>query len=156
MTRWQRWSFHVLMTASAVSGAVYLWMRYLLESDDPFSVINHPWQPAMLSVHLLTAPAIVLLFGIVFQSHIARKLDSPDRTNRRSGWTSLLTFGVMASSGYLLQVVTSPLAVQLVWGLHLASSGAFVVGYAVHLVLGFNLLRTFLLRRRAAVAVSES
>ncbi len=131
-------------------------MRYLLEADDPFSVINHPWQPAMLGVHLLTAPAVILLFGIVFQSHIARKLDSPDRTNRRSGWTSLLTFGVMASSGYLLQVVTSPLTVQLVWGLHLASSGAFVVGYTVHLVLGFNLLRTFLLRRRAAVAVSES
>ena len=156
MTRWQRWSFNLVTAASALSGLVYLWMRYLIEADDPFSVINHPWQPVMLNVHLLTAPVIILLFGIVFQSHIARKIDSPDRMNRRSGWTSLLTFGLMAASGYVLQVVTSPLAVQILWGLHLASSGVFVVGYAVHLVLGLDLLRTFLRRRPTTITVPGS
>ena len=139
-----------------MTGLAYLWMRYVLVSSDPFSVINHPWQPAMLKIHLLAAPGLILIFGIVFQSHIARKLGSPDRANRRSGWLSLVTFALMTASGYLLQTVTSPTAVQLVWWLHLASSGVFTVGYTTHLLLGLSQLRSLAGRSGTTVATSES
>ena len=60
MKRWEVWSFHILTMIVTLSGTVYLWMKYLLKTDDPFSVINHPWQPAMLAAHVLTSPALLL------------------------------------------------------------------------------------------------
>lgn len=141
MSRWERWCFNLLGAAVAISGAAYFWARYLLRSDDPFAVVNHPWQPGLLAVHIVASPLLVMLFGMVFRAHVLKKLASPRPPARRSGWTSLLCFGVMALSGYLLQVASSPGLVRtLVW-VHVASSVLFVFGYAAHLVAGWRLPR---------------
>jgi len=63
MKRWEAWSFHILTLIVTVSGIVYFWMKYLLKTDDPFSVINHPGQPAMLKTHILAAPLFILRQG---------------------------------------------------------------------------------------------
>ena len=103
------------------------------------AVINHPWQPAMLALHVLAAPISVAFFGMVFRSHTVKKLASTSPANRRSGWTSLVSFAAMALSGYALQVAADPRWIAaLVW-LHVGTSLVFLVGYGLHLVIGWRL-----------------
>lgn len=142
MSSWQKWSLNLLTLANSVSGMAYLWMRYVLEHTDPFSVINHPWQPFMLNLHVLSAPPLLVMFGILVQSHIARKLKTSYLPNRRSGWFALIAFAVMVASGYLLPILTNPLFLRLTLITHLGSSGVFVIGYGAHLAIGLRMART--------------
>ena len=141
MTWWEHWSFNTLHVLVAATGVVYFWMKYLLATDDPFAVVNHPWEPAMLAVHVIAAPAFIAFFGMLFRSHTLRKILSPDPANRRSGWTSLISFSAMALSGYLIQVATSPLLLNVAIWTHMATSTVFVVGYTSHLVIGWRVNR---------------
>lgn len=139
MTWWERWgfnTFHVIVTGT---GIVYFYMKYAMTTDDPFAVVNHPWQSATLSAHILAAPLFVAFFGMLFRSHSFRKLRSRKPANRRSGWTSLLSFTVMALSGYLIQVATTPALITLFIWTHVAASAVFVIGYGVHLVNGWRI-----------------
>ncbi len=141
MTRWERWTFNAFHGLVAVTGIVYFYMKYLLAPTDPFAVVNHPWQPAMLSTHVVAAPVFIAFFGMLFRSHTLRKILSPDPRNRRSGWTSVISFSAMALSGYLLQVASSPAWVTACIWAHVATSLLFVVGYTVHLVVGWRVNR---------------
>jgi hypothetical protein len=137
MKPWEHRSFNVVAGLVTLTGLAYLVMKVFMESDDPFALVNHPWQPTMLSLHVVAAPILVLFFGMIFRSHTLKKLQSHLASNRRTGWTTLTSFGSMALSGYLLQVVTVPAWLDaLVW-VHVAASLIFVVGYSVHLVIGW-------------------
>ncbi len=137
MKPWEHRSFNVVAGLVTLTGLAYLVMKVFMESDDPFALVNHPWQPTMLSLHVVAAPILVLFFGMIFRSHTLTKLQSHLASNRRTGWTTLTSFGSMALSGYLLQVVTVPAWLDaLVW-VHVAASLIFVVGYSVHLVIGW-------------------
>ncbi len=141
MKWWEQWAFNALHGVVAVTGIGYFYMKHLVTAVDPFAVINHPWQPAMLSVHVLAAPLFIAFFGMLFRSHTLKKLTSPNAGNRRSGWMSLLSFSAMALSGYLLQVASSPgLLTVMVWA-HVATSVIFVAGYSLHLFIGWRLGR---------------
>ncbi len=141
MKWWEQWAFNLFHGIVAVTGIVYLYMRYVMTAIDPFAVINHPWQPAMLSLHVVAAPIFIAFFGMLFRSHTLRKLLSPDAGNRRTGWMSLISFSTMALTGYLLQVASSPTGLSvLVWA-HVSTSLVFVAGYSVHLVIAWRLSR---------------
>ena len=138
MTWWERWAFNAFHTIVAVTGVGYFFMKYAMTTDDPFALINHPWQPAMLSLHVVAAPFFIAFFGMLFRSHTVRKLLSPNRANRRTGWTSLLSFSAMAVSGYLIQVASNPALITVLIWTHIATSTLFVIGYGVHLVIGWR------------------
>lgn len=141
MKRWERWTFNILALAVTVTGFAYFWMKYGMDANDPFAVVNHPWQMAMLNLHLLASPAFVLIFGIVLNSHVMRKLRATRLPNRRTGYTSLGTFAAMVVSGYLLQVTSSEPWLQGLVVLHVASGGVFAVAYGIHLVISAQLTR---------------
>ncbi len=138
MTRWERWGFNAFHSVVAVTGVAYFYMKYVMASDDPFAIINHPWQPAMLSIHLIAAPFFIAFFGMLFRSHSIRKILSPNRANRRTGWMSLISFSAMALSGYLIQVAAAPALITLLIWTHIATSTLFVVGYGIHIVIGYR------------------
>ena len=140
MRPWERRSFNGLNIVVAITGFAYLYMKYALRSDDPFAVVNHPWQSSMLSLHVFLAPFVILLFGIVLRSHIIKKLISNSRPDRRTGWISLVSFSTMALSGYLLQVATSVAWLKAFMVLHIGTSVVFIIGYGAHLVIGWRLL----------------
>ena len=140
MSRWERWSFNTLHAVVAATGVAYFSVKYLIVVDDPFAVINHPWQPTLLAAHVVAAPLFIALFGIVFRSHTLRKLLSPIPSNRRTGWTSLVSFSAMALSGYLLQVASDPTWLRVLVWTHVLTSGAFVVGYGAHLIIGWRMM----------------
>ena len=139
MIWWERWAFNALHTVVGVTGFVYLYMKLVLVTDDPFAIINHPWQPAMLAIHVVAAPVFIAFFGMLFRSHSLRKLRSGNPDNRRSGWTSIIGFSTMALSGYFIQVGTSPAFITFSIWLHIVTGTLFVVGYSVHLVNGWRL-----------------
>jgi len=139
MTWWEQWVFNLLHGVVAVTGALYLYMKYVLTTTDPFAVINHPWQPATLSVHIVAAPVFIAFFGMLFRSHTLRQLVSPNPGNRRTGWTSLISFSSMAVTGYLLQVASSSGWLTLLVWAHVSTSLVFVAGYSTHLVIGWRL-----------------
>ena len=135
---WERWLFNALHGIVAATGLAYLYMKYVLVADDPFAIVNHPWQPAMLSWHVIAAPFFIAVFGMLLRSHTLRKILSPSRHNRRTGWTSLLSFTAMAVSGYLIQVAPTPALVTAGIWTHVAASLLFVAGYTAHFVIGWR------------------
>ena len=141
MNRWHSWLSHIVTVIVGVSGIVYLWMKYFMATGDPFAIVNHPLQPMMLNLHVFAAPLLVFLFGVMFESHIQRKLKIGNTSNRRSGLAAAGTFGVMVVSGYLLQVSTVTALSRAALILHLVSSGIFLLSYAVHQVVNFRLWR---------------
>ena len=142
MNPWERWSFNALHVVVAATGVAYFYMKYLLRSDDPFAVINHPWESSMLAVHIMAAPFFILIFGILLRSHILTKLLSNNRPARRSGWLSILSFTGMAVSGYLLQIGADQVWLRVLMVTHIGTSVVFVIGYVTHLVVGWRLPKT--------------
>ena len=149
MSAWERWSLHVLTSVVGLTGLAHGAMKYLMSPADPFDVVNHPWQPVVLALHIVAAPLLVLVVGMTVRSHIVPKL-SNGRSNRRSGFVAIVTFLVMTMSGYLLQVVTGPAVARLTLWVHLVSATLFLVIFLVHLVVGRRLLAV---KRRTAGAV---
>lgn len=141
MRPWERWAFNLVALAVAASGFAYFGMKYLIQPDDPFAVVNHPWQSAMLHLHVLASPPFVLVFGVILNSHIMKKLRATRIPNRKTGLASLGTFVVMILSGYLLQVATSEVWLQRLVILHVASSAVFTIAYGTHLVISYKLVR---------------
>ena len=141
MKPWERRAFNVMAAVVAVTGFAYFWMKYFLQSDDPFAVVNHPWQPAMLTLHLLASPPFILVFGIILNSHIIKKLRATRMPNRRTGLLSLATFAAMLGSGYLLQVSMDERWLQALVAVHVGSGALFVVTYGAHLIISSRLLR---------------
>jgi len=143
MKRWEAWSFHILTLIVTVSGIVYFWMKYLLKTDDPFSVINHPGQPAMLKTHILAAPLFILAAGIMINSHIVKKLQNKSaRTNRLSGLILLFSFALMVASGYLLQAVSTPALTLVLAGIHIGAGILFAGAYFTHQAINFLLVKS--------------
>ena len=141
MKRWERWTFNSVTLVVAVTGFAYLWMKYALVQQDPFAIVNHPWETAMLNLHVIASPVFILVFGIIFNSHVMKKFRATGLPNRRSGYTSLGTFAVMVLSGYLLQINSDERWLQALVILHIGSGVVFSVVYAAHLVISARLAR---------------
>ena len=153
MKTWERWTFGISTLGVALTGLAYFWMKNFVVSDDPFAVVNHPWQGAMLAAHVVLAPLLVLMFGILLNGHVLKKLGAKNVPNRRSGLFSFGTFFVMTISGYLLQVVTSDAWLSALVAAHVVSGVAFSVVYAAHLVISVRLARVQAARRVQIEAV---
>lgn len=141
MNGWERRGLHGLVTVVSLSGAVYFWLKYGLEPVDPFAVINHPWQPVLLDLHLLSAPILLVWLGAVWRNHVTQKLRKGVTPNRRSGWLIVFTVPPMVLSGYLLQVLTDPLARQIMVAVHVGTGGLFALAYLAHGLVSLRLRR---------------
>ena len=115
----------------AGTGIVYGVMRYALTPADPMAVVNHPWQPALQHWHVLSAPTLVFAVGLIWRRHVWAGLKTRGRAFR-SGLTLALTAFPMVVSGYLLQVSIDDDWRRRWIGVHLVTSGLWVVGLVLH------------------------
>lgn len=134
MSRIQLVWLHASVALTTVTGAVFAWMKYFMSGADEFSVVNHPWQPHMLAVHVVVAPLALFVLGWVFSNHMLPKYRFGNGANRKSGVGSMILIVPMALSGYLLQVSTSEALREAMAISHWISSGLFAIAYAVHLI----------------------
>lgn len=123
------WTSATVMT---VTGVVIAWMDYVMKPADAFAVVNHPWQPALLKLHILSAPILVFGIGMIFMRHIWPHFRAGLTKGRRSGITSMLLTIPMILTGYALQVLTSTGWLTAVGYAHFALGTAFGIGGAVH------------------------
>jgi len=148
MTRFERLLLQISTLLSALSGVIFLGMKYLLENDDPFSILGHPWQPHMLAIHVLVGPLVVFALGLISREHVlGRYLNGAKKGGRRSGASTILLAAPMILSGYFLQVVTGEtLRIALVV-LHVATGALFAGMFFWH-------LRAAAVRRREAARIA--
>ncbi len=132
MSRFERWSVWTTSAATIASGAVYLWMKYLMVSDEPYAVINHPLQPLVLKIHILVSPLLVFALGLIAVKHVAKHLRLESRAGRRSGLLLAGSAAPMVVSGYLIQVLTDEKWLQIATLTHLVSGTLFALGAAAH------------------------
>lgn len=141
MRRWEKWSLNALALVVALTGFGYFWMKYLVQSSDPFAVVNHPWQVPALNLHVVASPFFILVVGIVFNSHVIKKLRTSRLPNRRSGYTSLVTFAAMVLSGYLLQISVDTSWLKALMIVHVTAGVVFSIAYGAHLLISLRLVR---------------
>ena len=132
MTAFERWSVWSTSLATAVTGFVYLWMKYFMTPVDPWSVIKSPLQPWVLKSNILVAPLLVFSVGLVALKHIWRHFRSARRTARRTGITTALVLGPMVISGYLIQSVTADGALRVVAITHIVTGCVYAAGLLAH------------------------
>jgi len=139
VSRAQILTLHASAAAATVSGAVFAWMKYFMKSDDPFAVANHPWQPYMLSLHVVAAPVLLFALGWIFQGHILGKLaGNGGRPRRATGIAAMTLIAPMVLSAYLMQVFTGEGLHRAMTVTHWISSGLFVFAYGGHLAVRKN------------------
>jgi hypothetical protein len=132
MLRAHTWVVHGANLIVGGTGLVYGWMRYFAEAEDPFSVVNHPWQPQLQHLHILSAPVLVFAGGLIWSSHIAHNWRAGSRRGRRTGVTLAALLAPMILSGYALQISVED-SWRTIWmWLHLATSGLWLLLAIVH------------------------
>jgi hypothetical protein len=134
----EMWAMHLSSLLVGGTGLVYAWMVYLAEPVDPYSVVHHPWQPAVQHLHVLVAPLLVFVSGMIWRRHIWSSWRLGVRARRRSGLSLALSLIPMIVSGYLVQVTVEE-SWRNVWSwVHLAASLLWLLGYLVHQFFGFK------------------
>jgi hypothetical protein len=132
MNRFERWAVWSTSVATFVTGVIYLWMKYLLVSADPFAVVNHPWQPLVLKIHILVAPLLVFSIGLVSLRHVWRHLRSATRDGRRTGLVTFVALGPMILTGYLIQANTHEALLRAMALAHIGLGLLYGVGLLLH------------------------
>lgn len=137
----------------AVSGSVFAILKYLVVSDDPDALVNHPWQPFFLKMHVLSAPALVFAVGVVFMKHVWKQWRSKTPPGRKTGATVFLLLAPMVASGYLIQTVADRSVLWWIVAVHLVTGLGYVVAIGGHQIRALAVARAR--RRRAAAIVAR-
>ncbi len=134
MNRIDQWLLYVANALVGGTGLVYAWMRYLLKPVDEFAVANHPWQPDVQHLHILTAPLLVLVIGHIAYHHAIVYWKAGMRPGRRTGLSMLALAAPMIFSGYFLQTAVSE-TWRFTWIIiHVSTSLIWLAGFGLHLV----------------------
>lgn len=141
MTKRTAWFLHLSALLVGGTGLVFGWMLYLAEPVDEFAIVNHPWQPDVQHLHVLTAPLLVFTCGLIWFAHVWRRIRSGYPHRRKTGIVLAVLLGPMIASGYLIQVSVDP-TWRLAWvWTHGVSSSLWVIVYVAHQFSGRQLQR---------------
>lgn len=132
MSRFERWSLWTSGFVVSVTGLGLLWTKYLLESEDPWSAINHPAQPWLLKAHILAAPLFIFVLGLVTTRHIWPHLRAGLRSGRGSGIFTALVITPAVLSGYLIQTIIEPTWLAGAVIVHIVTGTLLAFGLALH------------------------
>lgn len=150
MTRLERGLLQASSTAVAATGLVYAAMKYLMTTDDPYAVVNHPLQPFVLKLHILAGPVLVFAVGMTVAGHVRHHWGSASRRGRRTGYPLTFLVAPLVLSGYLLQAFTDERWLEILGYAHLALGLLFSGWFVGHRV------AAGLRRRRARKGLSEN
>ena len=132
MTRPLAWFVHLSVTVAGVTGLVYGWMRYLVEPTDEFALVNHPREPLLKDLHILSVPLLVFGCALLWRTHVWGRFLSGFPERRRTGILLMTLVLPMIASGYLLQTgLGEPQRTAWIW-IHGGIGCAWLATYVVH------------------------
>jgi len=134
MTRWERWAMYVANLLVGGTGVLYAMMRYFMKPADEWSVVNHPWQPHVQHLHVLAAPLLVFVCGLIWQRHVSANLRRKEEGRRHSGPGLLVALVPMVASGYLIQTTVTEVWRQTWIVVHLVASATWTLAFVGHLL----------------------
>lgn len=147
MNRFEKWWVLSTSALTAATGIIYLWMKYFMASTDPWAVINHPLQPAVLKAHILFAPLLVFAVGSISVRHVWKHFRTGVVAGRRSGLTTALSLAPMILTGYLIQAITAEGWLTAMAISHIGTGMLYTAGLAVHAWLGGRIRSPSAVRR---------
>jgi len=136
VSRGVAWFVHVSVALAGATGLVYGWMRYVVEPQDEWAVVNHPLEPEVKALHVVLVPLAVFACGLVWRGHVWGRIRSGYPRRRRTGIALAALLLPMAASGYLLQVSTDEAWRALWMWTHGLTGVAWLLGYLVHQLSG--------------------
>lgn len=134
MTRFERWSVWTSAIATGLTGLGFFWARYLVESSDPWALVNHPLEPWLLKIHILVAPVFVFAVGLITIRHVLMHIRARIRRGRLSGLAMVWLMIPMVGSGYLIQVVSTEGWLTGLAIAHIVTGAIFLLAIAGHRV----------------------
>jgi len=134
MTRAEAWSVHLAALGVGGTGLVYAWMRTLCAPADELALVNHPLEPATQHLHLWLAPLLVFAVGLVWSSHVWKRVRTGFEPRRPTGLVLFALFWPMVASGVWVQLAELELARTLAVWSHVASGSLWCLAYAAHLL----------------------
>ena len=132
MNRFEKWMLWTSFVLTAVTGTGLLWTKYFMYTNDPWAVINHPFQPWLLKAHIVSAPALVFALGLISSKHVWQHFKTRVPAGRRTGIATFVMGTLMILSGYLIQVVTQVTPLKVLAISHIALGFVFLVGFVAH------------------------
>ena len=132
--RGQAMYMHAAAALTALTGIIFAVMKYAITTDDPFAAANHPWQPHMLSAHVVVSPLLLFGLGWMFGDHIWPRFRGGMKAHRRSGVWSMAMIAPMTLSAYFMQIATNDTLRDTMKWVHLVTSAAFTIAYVAHLI----------------------
>lgn len=132
MTRVTAIFVHCAVLFVGLTGLIYAWMCYIMRSEDEFALVNHPLQPDVQHLHILTAVIFVFASGLIWSTHVWKSLRRARRVRRRSGLLLATLLFPMIASGYAIQVSTDETSRELWAWIHGLSSSIWLLAYLVH------------------------
>jgi len=123
----------LIVLATAGTGLVQAWMRYLVEPVDEFSAYNHPWQGTTEALHALLGPLLALGLGMVLAAHARPKwfAGSTPKKARLSGALVASLVLVLVVSGAWLNA-WPPVDEQLLNWIHGIAGATFTLAFLGH------------------------
>lgn len=118
--------------ATALTGVVYAWMKYMMHPVDPWAAINHPLQPWVLEAHILVAPVLVFCLGMIVVDHAWKRFRAGMAEGRRSGITVAVSVAPMVLTGYLIQTVTGARTLTALAWIHGVTGVLYLGGLVLH------------------------
>jgi len=128
----EKWALGLTTAATAVTGIGLFVTKYLMQTDDPWAVINHPLEPWFLKAHILVAPTLVFALGMIAAHHVWPYLKTGLRSGLRSGIVTSLVTVPMVLSGHLIQIITVPDWLKGIAIIHIATAFLFTTAFVGH------------------------
>ena len=132
MSRTERCLLDIANLLVVGTGIDYAGMKYMMESADEWAVVNHPWQPHVQHLHVITAPLLVFAGGLIWKHHVLARLRDNGSDGRLTGLGLAVQFVPMVMSGYLIQISVSEIWRSVWVGIHLVSSALWIVMAVAH------------------------
>lgn len=123
---------HLACIAAGGTGLVYGALRYFFVREGEYGPEIHAAQPLWQHLHVLAAPALVLMAGVFWAAHVQPCYAAGTKEGRRSGLVMTLSALPMIFSGYGIQVTVSE-GWRLAWiWIHGITGVAWVLVYGAH------------------------
>ena len=129
---WEKILFNAGIVVVSGTGIVLFYMKYCMSPMDEYAVINHPWQPLILKLHIIFSPLLLLQLGYLLAIHAIPFLKKKIKAALKTGFFIIVFILPMVISGYGIQVVNDDFWLSVMSILHISFSFIFLVLYLLH------------------------